>query len=570
MLMRNKLIAKLQTVVLLLMVTASLNAQTVGTLKNDSLAFNGYTLLAPINSTTTYLIDNCGYVVNEWYSSYTPGLVAYLLEDGSLLRSGKIASTVFTGAGNGGIVERFNWSGNLIWSMTFADSLLHQHHDIEYLPNGNILVLVWEYRSRNEALAAGRISTWNSPEIWPEKILEIQPTGTNGGTVVWEWKVWDHLIQDIDSLLPNYGVIADHPERININYMSGAGGLSSDWIHGNSISYHAGFDQIIISAHNFDECWVIDHSTTTQDAAGSSGGRSGKGGDLLYRWGNPAAYNRGTAADQQLFGQHDVHYIANALSGNGSMIVFNNGRGRPGGNYSSVDIFNPPVDALGNYQDPQQAAYGPSLPLRQYTATPPSSFYAANISGASVLPNGNILVCEGPAGLIFEINDTDSIVWTYKNPVGRTGPVSQGSTPIGNSVFRAYRYAPSYPAFAGRILTPGNRIELNPGPSTCTLYSDSIITAIPAFSTENKLNLFIYPNPVSSVLHLRLTEGAPVYFKQMRCFDVTGREVLEFRFGQDNGRKEFQMDVSALSSGLYFLHVEDNAGKRYYSCFQKQ
>jgi len=43
---------------------------------------------------------------------------------------------------------------------------------------------------------------------------------------------------------------------------------------------------------------VIDHSTTTAQAAGHSGGTYGKGGDLLYRWGNPNAYQHGTAADE--------------------------------------------------------------------------------------------------------------------------------------------------------------------------------------------------------------------------------------------------------------------------------
>jgi hypothetical protein len=96
---------------------------------------------------------------------------------------------------------------------------------------------------------------------------------------------------------PGYGVVTDHPELVDINF----GDTKTDWMHTNSIDYNEKFDQILISVHNFNEIWVIDHSTTTEEAAGHTGGNSGKGGDLLYRWGNPQAYERGTASDQQLF-----------------------------------------------------------------------------------------------------------------------------------------------------------------------------------------------------------------------------------------------------------------------------
>ena len=60
----------------------------VGLLLNDSRAFQGYTLIAPMFSKTTYLIDMQGKVVRTWESDYTPGVSAYLLENGHLLRPG--------------------------------------------------------------------------------------------------------------------------------------------------------------------------------------------------------------------------------------------------------------------------------------------------------------------------------------------------------------------------------------------------------------------------------------------------------------------------------------------------
>ena len=53
-----------------------------GVTVNTPAAFPGYTLVAPMNSTSTYLIDMEGRIVNEWKSDYTPALSAYLLENG--------------------------------------------------------------------------------------------------------------------------------------------------------------------------------------------------------------------------------------------------------------------------------------------------------------------------------------------------------------------------------------------------------------------------------------------------------------------------------------------------------
>src|SRR5213078_1927187 len=122
------------------------------------------------------------------------------------------------------------------------------------------------------------------------------------------WRVWDHLIQDADKEKKNFGDVAKHPERIDINFNAGGGkgGGNQDWTHTNALSYRADLDQIMMSVPSLNEVWIIDHSTTTAEAASHKGGKSGKGGDLLYRWGNPRAYAAGTRKDQTLFAQHNA------------------------------------------------------------------------------------------------------------------------------------------------------------------------------------------------------------------------------------------------------------------------
>jgi len=456
------------------MVTPSTAGQTLGLLYSDpAKSFEGYTLFAPSTSKTTYLIDSQGRVVHTWQSNYTPGQSAYLLEDGSLLRTaapqpGQVANWA---PGLGGRIERYSWDGALIWSYDLLNTQFAAHHDIEPLPNGNILLLVWEYKSADEAIAAGRDPALLAQnKLIPDAVFEVQPTGSSGGNIVWEWHVWDHLIQDRFPDKANYGNVGQHPELVDINYVptgEGAGGVPADWTHMNGIDYNAALDQILLSVREFSEVWIIDHSTTTAEAAGHTGGNSGKGGDLLYRWGNPRTYRAGTAADQKLFYQHNAEW-----TDAGTILLFNNGWARPDGNYSSADEFQPPVDGQGNYTR-EGAAFGPSQLVWTYRSPTPSDFFAPIISGTQRLPNGNTLVTEGTSGTIFEVTPAGEVVWYYVSPITGAGPLTQGA-PVPSSaipgipevyqnlVFRSYRYAPDYPGLVGRDLTPAGFLEFEP------------------------------------------------------------------------------------------------------------
>ncbi len=451
---------------LICMCLSSRSQQTVGLFTNTQDAYDGYTLFTPLGSEETFLINNCGEKVHSWTSIYRPGLSVYLLENGILLRTGRV-----TGQGGGdGIVEMIDWNSNIIWSHSVSATHGRQHHDVEMLPNGNILLIVWDEKTQAEVVQAG--SSTPNLTINSEQIIEIQPDLVNGGaTVVWEWKAWDHLIQNADVTKDDFGVVGDHPDRIDINFLNHN---SNDWLHFNGVDYNEEFDQVIISVHNFSEFWIIDHSTTTAEAAGSTGGTYGNGGDLLYRWGNPQAYDQGTSNDQKLFLQHNTHWIEDGFVDEGKIIVFNNQAGTPfGQNYSTVNVLQLPVDALGNYTY-SSGAYDPVDFDWTYQADNPTDFYSKIISGVQRLENGNTLICEGVGGRFFEIDEDGNTVWEYINPVNSQGPMAQGDVATDNNVFRCTRYAGDYPGFLDRVLLPMGYIETG---STFTCDSVPIVSS---------------------------------------------------------------------------------------------
>ena len=120
-----------------------------------SQAYDGLTLFQPNNSSTAYLINMDGSVHHSWAGPASPGLSVYLLPDGDLLRTLRVGSGP---GGTGGAVERVSWDGVLEWQFEYNQPNQYlQHHDIELLPNGNILMVAWDYRPEAEAVAEGRI-----------------------------------------------------------------------------------------------------------------------------------------------------------------------------------------------------------------------------------------------------------------------------------------------------------------------------------------------------------------------------------------------------------------------------
>jgi hypothetical protein len=427
-------------------------AEKFGVLLNESRALPGYNLINP-SGKSTFLYDNEGRAVHSWTSEYSGG-VAYLLDNGHLFRTAEATNRDqrFKGPAMGGRLQEFDWEGNLVWDLEYHSEKRLPHHDAIKLPNGNALLICWEMISEKEAVDQGRRpETVKESHLQPDCLVEIRPTGPKTGEIVWEWRSWDHLIQDRDRTKPNYGKVADHPERIDLNYLEREDDpaaqpvpvktdatkgpakdapkkeekrapIDPDWMHVNAVAYNVDLDQVALSSPKFSEIWIIDHGTTTEEARGHTGGRWGKGGDLLYRWGNPKAYRNGTRLDQRLFFQHNIQWIPKGLCGEGHLLVFNNGSGRQPDEYSSVDELEPPIDKAGAYIRREHAPFGPDATLWNYTAPNKSEFFSWFISGAQRLPNGNTLINSGAQGVVFEVTPDKEIVWKFVNPFKNVPP----------------------------------------------------------------------------------------------------------------------------------------------------
>ena len=428
---------------LIVIISAHIGYCQYGVIEKTNDVFEGYSLFHPNGSTDSYLINNDGELVHTWPGNFLPGVAIYLLENGQLLRSGRVDDGNDFAGGRGGRLELVEWDGTVSWSFEISSSSEKLHHDMQILPNGNILAIVWEVKTNEDAIEKGRNPNTINEAIWPDKIIELKPIGSNDAEIVWEWHAWDHTIQDFDPEKSNYGVVSENPGKIDINYDSDD---DPDWLHFNALSYNEELDQILISVPEFDELWIIDHSTTTEEAATSSGGNSGKGGEILYRWGNPQTYDRGANADKKLFYQHNTTWLFE--DSQWKVLLYNNGRTRPEGFYSSVDKVILPIDANNNYPALGTATepYGPADIEWTYFAENPTDIYDPFVSSAQKLPNGNIIICSGVSARLIEINDEKETVWKYKVPIGAAGELfcldESEKTP--SFVFKVSKYPINY------------------------------------------------------------------------------------------------------------------------------
>ena len=368
--------------------------------------YDGITLYNANNgpdSDRTVLINNNGDLLNEWIGADRIANTPYLLPGGELLRPCRASGK--NGPAPGGRIQKFSYEGEVLWDFIFGDENNQPHHDICPMPNGNVLIVAWDKKTQAEGAAAGRQNL--NTQIWPTQIVEVMQTGPTSGEIVWEWHLWDHIIQDISPSIPNYGIISEHPEKIDINkggiMGGGGGGPAGDWIHVNALDYHPEIDQIVFSSNSLDEIFIIDHDITTEEAAGPAG-------DFLYRWGNPSNYERN--GQHVLWNVHGVNWIDEGMPGENNLLLFNNGNDD---NSSDLIEFIPPLLADGTYEINDDQPFDP-LPGDYVFFYESNDFHGNLLGGVYRLPNGNTIATNGPGAEVRELNAEGEIVWQHFTP----------------------------------------------------------------------------------------------------------------------------------------------------------
>ena len=357
---------------------------------------NNLTLVVNVAQDNAFLLDKTGRKAFEFNFPDPLGNDLEILPNGKMLGIFKDQNAQIDFGGYGGTVRIMNINGVTEWEYTLSNSQFVLHHDVEMLPNGNVLLLVWERITEADAALQGSA---NPGDIFPEKLIEIDPTTD---TVVWEWRSFEHIVQDDDASLPNYGVVADNPHRININYNPASNG---DIMHANGFDYDEAKDIIYLSVNFFSEVWVIDHSTTTAEAASSTGGNYGKGGDLIYRFGNPRAYDN-PMGEVRGDRNHYPNLLEDGVQGEGNILLYVNG-------------FSEGVSTVFELEMPTTFSLTPNTdnePNVVWFYKNPDIF-SSKVSGAERLTNGNTLICEGDFGF-WEVTPEKELVWKYNGGEG--------------------------------------------------------------------------------------------------------------------------------------------------------
>ena len=490
--------------------------------------FDGFALYNSQGSNTTYLIDENQNIAHTWNLNTECNYTVLLKKNGNLVRGTKYNNNILNGAAQGGRVQEIAPDGTIVWDYIYSSSEHLSHHDITLIGD-NVLLTAWEVKTQSELIAAGYTGNIGNNGKWPTHFIELQDDGNGGAIIVWEWHIWDHLCQDVDPNKPNYvNNIADHPELIDINMIQGGGGgpggNSGDWFHVNGVHYNEELDQIAFSSRFSSEIYIIDHSTTTQEASSHNGGNSGMGGDILYRWGNPSNY--GMSGNQVIpSAVHDVRWIPNdGRPNSGYLQIFNNSGN--GNGQSTVDGIETPIDPVNGYKyyrAPGQP-FGPS----SYTTRYNCQFSAPGQSASDRMSNGNIFVNasggQGGAGVMYEVDQDENIIW---------GPYNSQSQ-------KAFRYECDYPGI----------IALQPFMNNT--FTTSCFDNV-SINNYDLPNFNFYPNPTNSNLYIEF-ENKKYDNIEINICNILGEYIFSHSIENIQRVNEI-VDFTSHDDGVYFIEI---------------
>ena len=363
-------------------------------------ACRGYTLITNVSGHDARLIDMEGRVCHAWRSDEGIGY-AYLMPNGNLLlRTGPAAEEV-------SFLSRPERNLLPIGGRTVAGAILELDWDSN---------VVWEYRypllhHDFERLPNGNtlVLTWEMmPEDLTRQVQGGHESGHGGAGM---------LGDTVREITPSGEVVYEwnswehlDVEQDRICFLEGR----AEWTHQNTLNVTPEGD-LVVSFRQTDTVGIVDRAS----------------GEFRWKWG-PGDISH----------QHNPTMLPN-----GRVLIFDNGPHKSGFTHSRVIEVDPATNEIA----------------WEYRGDPPISFYSYHISGSERQPNGNTLICEGAPGRIFEVTPGKQIVWEYVNPfMARSGYGVGGSiSGLGNSVFRAHRYAHDHPALQDKDLDPDRYANIN-------------------------------------------------------------------------------------------------------------
>ncbi|HUJ33007.1 MAG TPA: aryl-sulfate sulfotransferase [Candidatus Acidoferrum sp.] len=320
-----------------------------------------------------------------------------------LLPNGHILMVVSGPSSDNGYRE-IDLAGNLIQEVTKATltqrlaaggfSLIEAglHHDILPLPNGHIIVLVFEQRIFTDLPGYP-----GQTAVQGDALIDVDPNGNP----VWTWSAFDHL--DVNR----------HPMQF------------PDWTHANAVIYSPDDGNLIVSLRH--QYWVLKIDYRDGQGNGDVLWRLGPGGDFTLTNGGPADWN---------YGQHYPVLLSDRSAGSFPLAVFDNGNNRP------ADANGDPCDGstLPCYSRPvvfQLDESAKTATILWQDKLPIFSFCCGNVD---LLPNGNMefdiaAYSTSPTwtSVVQEVTYTDSpqLVWQM--------------TITGQNAYRATRLPSLYP-----------------------------------------------------------------------------------------------------------------------------
>jgi Arylsulfotransferase (ASST) len=371
--------------------------QTGLTYHDPSRSVKGYTIVTPNAGDATYLIDMSGQIAHSWRYPQLRGFYGRLLPSGNLLVLGTDSSVRPPD-----IPERTvpSFDANIRRIGGNATHLIELDWDSN---------VVWQYE--NAAIHHDFVRLPNGNTLFPEfvELPDELARSVRGG---YRERYLPPMLSDdfveVDAkgkemrrislwklLDPSRDPICPLERRL-------------EWTHTNSLDVNSE-GEVLFSCRVNSRIGVV----------------STDGLEMRWKYGFP-----------NISHQHHATFLPN-----GHVQVFDNGMHRRGMPRSAVVEVDPKDSSLA----------------WQYTADPEIQFLSAHIAGADRLAGGNVLICEGATGRIFEVTPKGEVVWEWTNPFNRRLPNGM----MISWVFRSYRYEMGDPALGGRELDPGRYRELN-------------------------------------------------------------------------------------------------------------